>query len=217
MGMFARWDADLPSRTYVDTAKQGGTIGTSVNFGGASFNFGPARGDRIMVALLGFSATAVESSVTIGGVAATLATGSRCVNSTTRTAIYAALVPSGTSGTLSFTSSASITDPSIQLFAAYGLTNVAAFAADQKPIRPNNMSLNAPGPGLVFGIGFTGVIATAVSWTGLTLDNTTSFNDGANILTTTCASLATTAALTGLSVSPGFSTGVSAASVASYN
>lgn len=98
----------------------------------AGLNFGTAAVDRYLVACVTYrvgSAIGI-SSVTIGGVAATLVIGasSGTAPTVTRAAIYIALVPTGTSGNVVVTHSGTVSRAGCSLYSLTGIGSATASA-----------------------------------------------------------------------------------------
>lgn len=95
----------------------------------ASVPFGTPAEDRyILVVARTFSGTAPAiSSMTIGGVSATAVV--QLGSGVNRVAMYIALVPTGTTGTVAYTTAAASSQNAIGVYALYGLTSTTPVAS----------------------------------------------------------------------------------------
>lgn len=161
-------------------------------------NFGPPRADRQIAAFIGARCAVAPTSVTIGGVSATLVEAVEwTVSGSTRMLLYVADVPSGTSGSVVASWGATTFRTGLEVYALYGLDGknpdvVAELTADGT-FSPFTLASAADVIGAVFSIestirnvrisGASATIAagsptisytasdTDIAWTGLTEDD----------------------------------------------
>lgn len=160
----------MPGFVMVDAAVRVTSTdhGTSAN---GTYTFGTAASDRIIV--LGVSYIAgvgnAISAITIGGISATRIVKVNFVGADT-SEIWAAAVPTGTTGNITVTASA-ITAVGISVYAMTGASSSAAFNTATSTGSGVSLSLNVPASGAAVGIA-TAVTAgaTTFAWTGLTED-----------------------------------------------
>lgn len=168
--------ADAYDEAVIDTGKTFNSV-----------NFGPAASDRLIVVCSYSSGGSAPtfSSFTIGGVSATQL--ADITNTGHRATIWGALVPSGTSGTVSYTLSAG----SFSAISVYAITGIDSLTPDATATGTGasiDLSLNVQAGDIVIATG-TGIDGTAsCTWTGLTEDRDTSLNQGGRLHNFTSAS-----------------------------
>ncbi len=130
-------------------------------------NFGPASSDRHIVVVLAARVAATISSISIGGVAATIAV--QQAQSSNRIGLAIAAVPSGTSGDIVFTLSGGTLFRS--LIAVYAVTRIDALTAYATASATTNngaMSLTIPAEGIaIAGCMSFSTAGGAFTWTNL--------------------------------------------------
>lgn len=153
---------------YLD-AKNDGTDLTTYSF--AAVNFGTATADRLIVVNTGIGAAfdRTISSATIGGVAATLVS-----NNSGRVHIISAVVPTGTSGTVSITFSGAAVRCGINAHAIKGyMSSTATGTGNDGPAsaasKTATVTVNAGGVGIAGS--WIQAVTTVSSWTGCTIQN----------------------------------------------
>lgn len=152
-----------------------GTDTTTYSF--ASQPFGTAASDRIVVVgILGRApTTGAVSSVTIGGVSATLITQNAAAPTppfATIGALYAALVPTGTTGTIDVVFSVSQVRCAIGIWSIYGATGVSPVSSGNDITgNPEEVVLVVPNNSCVIGMAASnGSVTPNIVWTGITED-----------------------------------------------
>lgn len=137
----------------------------------ASQNLGTADAGRyIIVSIISRKATtsATISSVTIGGVSATITKQVTNTASNTNVAgIAIANVPTGATGDIVVTLSATMLRCAIGVYRATGLASVTAYDSDSSTATDPSVSLDVP-IGFAVGVGLSAVSGGSASWTGLT-------------------------------------------------
>lgn len=172
--------------SYVDS-------GNKTTFDFLSVDFGAADADRIIVvgvgAYDGGSDMAPMVSVTIGGITATVAVQASVINGFGNQAIaalYAAAVPTGTSGTVSVVFTAAGGGCGIGVYRLLGADGVAASDTASDIATPYSQTVTVPDGGYVIGVGFTNASTTTHTWGNLTetydedVDGTTRIHTGAS-------------------------------------
>ena len=130
-------------------------------------NLGAASADRyIIVAYAGIGTNGI-TSVSVGGVGATLLTPAVSGSNFT-TGIAIAAVPSGATGDIVVDLAGSSTSCTIAVFRAVKLLSATAFHSVQSTDIDPSIALNIPAAGFAIGMGQTGSSAGAATWTGLT-------------------------------------------------
>lgn len=141
--------------------------GSSFTFSGVSFG-APAAGRKIVVGIVCYSSTARQfSSVTIGGISASLVIRLDGSNGTANanTAIYEATVPDGTSGDIVVTMSQLSHNCGL---AVYRMLNAGAVVSSgSDTTSPYQAVLNIPAGGAAIGVARIASDQTA-TWSGLT-------------------------------------------------
>lgn len=149
----------------------------------SGLSFGSAKSDRLLIATLTYNANNITSlsSVTIGGVSATrlvkrLYNQSAGATLTPSSEIWAASVPTGTSGSvvLNVNTSGNLWDSSVAIYAATGLRSATPTAImssdDVSHSKTLNMSVSVQGGGFAVATAYFEGLGTATSstWTGAT-------------------------------------------------
>lgn len=176
----------------------------------SSQNLGTAAAGRYIIVAIearksGVDTTLLVSSVTVGGVSATIAM-QRLVSSTNTNiaALAIAAVPSGTNGNVDVTFSSGMLRCGIQLYRAVDINSstphhaVTHFNGSTDP----TASLNIPAGGFAIGCA-TSAASTAATWTGLTEDHDSVVE---SFLTVSSASQQFASAETGRSITCDFGT-----------
>lgn len=173
--------------TYQTTTRNG------TNLAAYSFTtqaIGTAAADRRVFMAIHYGAGSggfTISSATIAGVTGTQHVFTSVGTTNFRaTAIYSALVPTGTTGTMAVNFSGSVGRCGIGIWSAYGLKNTTPFATTSSNVQPLSLSLARPPNGIAIGA-WTSVTTTTgnTTWTGLTerydvVDETTTMETGAD-------------------------------------
>lgn len=171
---------------------------------------GTAATNRYVVAAIGLANSPVPtiSSVTIGGVSATLVV--QTTGTFERTAFWIAAVPTGTTATVVVNCAASIRC-SIGLWALYDLNSATATDTDSSASSTGTVNLDISAGGVAIGYSntFTSATARTFTWTNLTEGFDVAY-DGNN-QSVTGASAAFAAAQTGLALTSTPSAGVTSA------
>jgi len=145
---------------YVDgvTTNDGPTV---------TLNFGAANAKRYLIAAVGVGSSTSIPSITIGGVTAPLLIDVISPFGGVRAAYYMALVPSGTSGSVTVGTSLSF---GVALYSVWNLINTSPVAtATNSGSSPLAMSIAAQRGGLVLATAYqTGGPGPTAAWTGLT-------------------------------------------------
>lgn len=146
------------------------TSGSGSTFTG--MNFGTAAADRYMIAVFGYSSLTTATSATIGGVSASLLVGAVSPFQSAKTAIFIALVPSGTSGTVVISNGAG-GNSTLALYSVTGLlspTAVATNTASGTP--PANLSVGVSAFGVAIVCGYSTGASSTATWSNLTAIDT---------------------------------------------
>lgn len=185
---------------------------SSYTYNGVAFGTASAR-RTIIVAFQDSQGTAgAPDSMTIGGITASLeltgGSGARPMQ------FWVARVPTGTTGTIVVSRSAgTMVGSSINVYAAYDLTSDTPFAtAAADGTTTLDLSLNAPGGGIVIGFGrAVNAASRTFTWSGLTEDQDGAGDTG-NWVTTASASkvAAATPRAVSVTVSAGTCLGIAA-------
>lgn len=165
MGLFARYDGRPPIvLTYVDNKQNTeGDPGTH-----PGMNFGAANAKRRLIACVGVIGD-LPSSCTIGGVTATRHVEVESPFGSCRSIIYSALVPTGTSG--SVTLNGADGSSSVALYSAINLISGLAYDTDSDSgLSPLSVSVDVPQKGFLLATAYrsTTTAGQTASWTGLT-------------------------------------------------
>lgn len=177
MAHFIMLDA-LPSLTFLGTITDSGIPSSPWTISGV--NFGTPRSDRVIILGVG-TATDTVTSVTIGGVSASLAAGSRLSGASPfplTMGIYSAAVPSGTSGNIVMTASGSsptFGNPAFSVYAAYGLLSATSVDGDASlgSGGTNSGSVNVPVNGFAIACALETLNSNVPSftWSGVARDD----------------------------------------------
>lgn len=189
------YDSAKPSLVYAGTTEVNANSATHTH---TAQPFGAPRPDRIIIVAVCFSNTSFLSSVTIGGVAATLV--DRVFSTVSRRLeMWSALVPTGTSGDVVI-----VCDPIswvslLSTHAAYGVLSPTAVNTATDTADPLNTTVTVNALGVVLAAGSTSSFGStgAASWTNCTEDSEYEYSGGQTKLTT-----ATTSVLSAGTVSP---------------
>lgn len=188
------------SRTFLQSVANNSSATTYPNQ-----NFGSASFDRYIVVVLAARVAATITSITIGGVAATISITQS--NSSNRIAIAIAAIPTGTSGDISFTlSGGTLFRSLIAVYAVTGIDASAAFATASSTVNNGTMSITIPADGIIIGgaMGFS-TASGAFTWTNLTensdilVNSTTGLGTGSDAFSTLQTSRSISANNTGTS------------------
>ena len=144
---------------------------TAINSSATTYsnqNFGPASSDRHIVVVLACRVAATISSISIGGVAATIAI--QQAQSSNRIGLAIAAVPNGTIADIVFTlSGGTLFRSLLAVYAVTGIDALTAYATASATTNAGAMSLTIPADG----IGIAGCMSFSTSggaftWTNLT-------------------------------------------------
>ena len=175
--------ASGPTLTF-NGSYQSNTSATSVS---TSFSIGAANSTRVVIIAFGAGkdsggfASNPYSSVTIGGVSATLAVYSN-VNTATAAVIYYASVPTGTSATVSFSIAAACHPILVDCWSATDLSSSTPSATNGTGGTATSQSVSLTIPSSGFAIGCVGSASnspTLSSWTNMTAQTAYSQSNGA--------------------------------------
>ena len=153
-------------QSATDTADQAAYTFASQNLGAASFD------RHIIVTAVARKAGAAFalSSVTIGGVAATIVRQvTNTITNSDTAAIVIAKVPSGTTGDIVVTWDTTVLRCAIGVYRATGLDDLTEYDDDASTAADPTVTLDVPKNGFAIGAALTGA-ATSCAWTGLTED-----------------------------------------------
>ncbi len=183
-------------------------------------SFGTATSDRIVVvgiAARSSTGSITISSVTIGGVSATVRASAINAGSGTEFAsIYTASVPTGVTGDVVIVFSGGMQRCAVMIYRMVGASSAVPNDSQTDTTLTGqvlSVSMNCPANGVIIGAGFSASGGTAAStWTGITEDADAALETAANNYTS--ASLAFVAQQTGLTVSATFDASVARACLA---
>jgi len=165
VGLFARIDGRPPIvLTYVDN-KQNTEDDPGTHPG---MNFGPANAKRYLIACVGVIGD-LPTSCTIGGVTATRHVQTVSSFGSVRSIIYSALVPTGTSGSVTLSGANGVS--SVALYSAINLISGSASDTDSDfGLSPLSMSVDVPQKGFLLATAYraTTTAGQTASWSGLT-------------------------------------------------
>jgi len=139
----------------------------------SSQNLGDVAADRLII--VGISSrkaggSTTISSVTIGGVTATVIQNTNTVTNTDVGAIAYAVVPSGTTGDIVIVFGAGMVRCAIQVYRAINLESTTPYDSDTSLAADPTVNLDVPAGGFAIGTGITAANSNA-AWTGLTEDH----------------------------------------------
>jgi hypothetical protein len=144
----------LKKLEYLGSSQIASTL-TTYTFSSASF--GTATADRrIIVSIAGANNSRTLSSVTVGGITATINISYTASGDNNRVAIVTAFVPTGTSGDIVVTWSGSQSATTIGWWKATGLTTNEAYATETNDIPSSPATMNIAGLNGGFYIGVAG-------------------------------------------------------------
>jgi hypothetical protein len=151
--------------SYTDSATSSSN-GPTVTY--STRSLGTAAADRIiLVGVIGNDNSRTVSSVTVGGVSASItvntftgASAAHCIY------IWQAAVPSGTTGNIVVTFSGTVSDSGIGVWALYNANSTATATATNSS-NPLSTTINVPANGALVGIARSGASST-FTWTNLT-------------------------------------------------
>jgi hypothetical protein len=137
--------------------------------------FGSARSDRIIVVSIvaSNSASRSVSSVTIGGVSATLVSSSNSAAGLIFTATYYAVVPTGTSGTVSVVFSGATRDVGVGVYSivdASSSTPLSGGTYSNSSSNSGSITLSTSADAVIIGGVIVGTAVTAFTWSGVSSD-----------------------------------------------
>jgi hypothetical protein len=211
MPIFVYIDGSVPpSFSYRTHAESSSDLST---YTFTAQDIGTASATRYVVvgiAIRTAGANPTFSSVTIGGVSATLVV--QAVNSVsdwTRTGIFIAAVTTGTTGDVVVTLSSAAARCGISVYALYDLTSATAITSATSTASPGSLNVNVT-PGKVLVAHAYDNSNTAMAWTGATEDFDVALEGGQH----SSASLLTSTTETPRTVSVSYGTGSVPAAVA---
>lgn len=171
-GVYQIADAGVLSVTFLDN--QSDTTNQS-SYSYASMNFGAAAANRYIVAVFGAAEDSggtglATSSVTIGGVSATLLReDGHDAGGDTAVSIYIALVPTGTSGTVAITYAAGRRNAGVALYRLTGLNSTIAVDTASNTADPMTDTIDVNDGGVVIAGAMTrSNVGATNTWTGVT-------------------------------------------------
>jgi hypothetical protein len=181
-----------------------GDIANASTYTFSAQNFGTEAADRYIIAVIqsrkALAATTV-SSVTIGGVAASISVQrANTVTNTSVCAIAIALVPTGTSGDVVVVFADAMTRCGLGLFSATGLSATPA-DTDSAAANDPSVSLDCPAGGFIIAGAMSNLTGSA-TWTGVTerwdttVEATNNYTGGSLDFATTQTGLTVTATFT---------------------
>ena len=135
-------------------------------------NLGAAAASRKIVVSIGASTTSAGlsgSSVTVGGISATLVKAQQSSGGNNASELWEAAVPSGTSGDVVVTWGTGCTECGIGLWRVLNASDTYTDNAGT-PLDNTNVSIDGPAGGIAIGSRWTGGGASTTIWTGLTED-----------------------------------------------
>ena len=154
--------------TYV-TATDAAGGGSPQTF--ATVSIGTAAYDRrviLAVAAGGGATVGTVTGITVGGVSATKIVEQLGAGNQTRSQIWIALVPSGTTADIILTYSASVSQFGIGVWNATGLSVNTAFASGGSTADPGTATLACTGGGFCVSLAATFNLSTSLTWTNVT-------------------------------------------------
>jgi len=195
-----------PSVTFADHAVDL-TSATTYTFTSRALSTA-ASSRKIVVAIAGYTGTTTVSSVTVGGVSATLVVQKQVNAASANAELWIAAVPTGTTGTVVVTWGAGRTGCGIGLYAVYGINPTAsntATASDAATAASITASLNIPATGVAIAVSTSSQAGGVTqSWTNLTKNYDEQMETGsAGYQSGACAVFATTQ--TGLNITSTYS------------
>lgn len=200
-------DVVAASIAYTDHVEDG--TDTS-NYTFSTRAIGTAASNRYVVAAIGIanSSPPTISSVTIGGVSATLVT--QVTGTYERTAFYIAAVPTGTTATVVVNTSGSLRC-NIGLWALYDLSSATATDTDSSTSSTGSVNLDISAGGVAIGFSntFTSASARTFTWSNLTENFDVAYEGNNQSVSGASAAFAT--AQSGLTISSTPSAGVTSA------
>jgi len=155
--------------TYLQLTKDATDLST---YTFASVNFGTASSDRRIIVAIngrtqdGTSSGSVISSVTIGGVSATIAV--QAQNSGNTTGIAIAAVPTGTSGDVVVVFAETMTNADIATYSTTGVSSDTAFSTGTSTANPLTANINVEAGGIAVALAKSDDGAATATWAGLT-------------------------------------------------
>lgn len=187
------YDSSPPSITYTDNDGQNTAVATHTF---TSKAIGAAHPSRRVVVAVGFYAATTSCTMTIAGVAATELTGcARNYLGSTRTRMFIADIPTGTTATIVVTLGAAGACY-IGVFSLLNALSATPVATSNDDTSPVTLDLNVSANGVACGYAIINV-STTWAWTGMT----EAFDATISSLTHTGATYTATAAQSPLSVS----------------
>src|SRR3990167_2651308 len=138
----------------------------------SSQSLGTAAADRyivVAIAARGLGTTRTISSVTVGGVSATINVQTPNITSNTSlTGIVIAAVPTGTTGDIVITFDAQMLRCGIGLYRVTNLVSATPTDTDGSTAADPSVTLTTVDGGIAIGVGFTQDTAPQAAWTGAT-------------------------------------------------
>ena len=162
-----------------------------------SLDIGTASATRyVIVGVISSGTSPSVSSITVAGNSATMAV--QVDESNLRIGLWIVAVASGTTGDVVVTHTGTMLRCGVVVWAAYDLASATptATATDIVPTLSQSLTINAGGIGIGLADGYQSGGAQTWTWTELTENVDTSFNDGTNYDNMTGASLASAAGTT---------------------
>ena len=181
---------------------------TTYTFSSASF--GAADADRYVIVAGGgiTEGSRTVSSVTIGGVSATISQQVQDGFPVSLAFIAIAAVPTGTTGDVVVTFSSTMGEAAISVYRAVGIASITAYDTGSDTTDPMTTTIDIPAGGFAVAVSSV-ACGSLTTWTGLTEDVDFSYGDlcGANTSFLSSASDTFVSAQTGLTVTSDLSAG----------
>ncbi len=166
---FGAGGSSPPSYTYntrsIHTANNATNTFTALDIGAAD----PTRFVIIGIAVYAAGVGQNVSSVTIGGITATLLAGIRDTGSDARSMFYGALVPTGTTADVIITAAGTWQNCAVSSYSLYNLTSTTPFATATSQASPCSLNANTTADAIVLAMTMTGVQnGITTTWVGVT-------------------------------------------------
>lgn len=165
------------TRTFLQAADDGTNL-TTYTFAGQ--NLGAADAGRYIVVCVESRASLARtiSTVTVGGVSASIAV--QVSNGNNVAGIAIAAVPTGTTGDVVVTFSGSVLRAAVQLYRVLGIDSATPADFDSSAAADPTVNLDVPAGGVAFGCVLTTSTGTT-AWTGLTEDHDSVVESAVNV------------------------------------
>jgi hypothetical protein len=142
---------------------------TTYTFTNRAVSTAAANRKVVVAASAGSGSNPTVSSMTIGGIAASLVTGAKIGNVAEAVEFWQADVPTGTTATIAVTWSGGLSSCGIQVFAVYGASAAATDTDTNSSANPTVVAIDVPAGGVCMGaIVHRANSATTYIWSGIT-------------------------------------------------